>query len=180
MNNDGSDREREFFVTGVKKYFEVDDAMAEFRRLVQQQCKTVVISRLAEVNQACDMRWTVDDLNDYSEKTDQHRFIGKQVEVKGLGGLYFCLRLSREDDSEPFYAHVFLYRIRRNLATGLWDRSGTNASVTWKGRNNIGFGRRLPEDKIPHFEDYLNGAVTDFLAFINESGGIRKHLAQGA
>ena len=180
MNNDGSDREREFFVTGVKTYFEVDDAMAEFRRLVQQQCKTVVISRLAEVNQACGMHWTVNDLNDYLERTGEHHYIGKKIEVKGLGGLYFCLRLSREDEGKPFYAYVFLYRTRRDLATGLWDRSGAITSVPWKGRNNIGFGGPLPEDKIPDFEDYLDQAVTGFLAFINESGGLRKHLAQGA
>jgi hypothetical protein len=180
MNNGLSDMEREFFVTGARSYADVDDAMAEFRRLVQQQCKTVVIARLDKVNQACGMHWTVNDLNDYSQKTDEHHFIGKQMEVKGLGGLYFCLRLPREDGSKPLYAHVFLYRTRKDLAIDLWGRAGESASVTWKGRNNLGFGRPLPEDKIPHFEDYLNEAVTDFLAFINESGGLRKHLAQGA
>ena len=176
MNNGLSDVEREFFVTGVRTYVDVDDAMTEFRSLVQQQCKPVVISRLAEVNQACGMHWTVNDLNDYSQKTDEHQFIGKQMEVKGLGGLYFCLGLSREDDSRPFGAFVFLYRIRRDLATGLWEQADASASVTWKGRRNFGFKRPLPEDKIPDFEDYLDQAVTDFLAFINESGGLGKYL----
>jgi hypothetical protein len=180
MNNDGLDREREFFVTGVKTYVDVDDAITEFRRLVQHKCRTVVSRRLDEVNQACGIGWTADKLDDYSQKTDDHHYIGKRIEVKGLGGLYFCLRLSSEGNSRPFDAFVFLYRIRRDLATGLWDRSGASASVTWKGRNNLGFGRPVPEDKIPHFEDYLDQAVTDFLAFINESGGLRKHLAQGA
>jgi hypothetical protein len=179
MNDDDLNREKEFFVTGVKTYVEVDDAMAEFRRLVQQQCKAVAVSRLAELNRTCGMHWTVNDLNDYLQK-DKHHFIGKQMEVKELGGLYFCLRLSREDDSNLFYAYVFLYRRHRDLATGLWERSGESASVTWKGRNNIGFARNLPEDRIPLFEDHLNDAVTDFVAFINESGGLRKYLARGA
>ena len=177
MKNEVLDGEREFFVTGVRTYFDVDDAMAEFRSLVQQKCRSVVGERLAELNQACGMHWTIDGLNDYLQRTGEHHYIGKQMEVKGLGGLYFCLRLSRKDDSKPFYAYVFLYRTRRDVATGLWDRSGASASVPWKGRNNLGFGRPLPEDKIPDFEDYLDQAVTDFLAFINDSGGLEKYLS---
>ncbi|MDR3753494.1 MAG: hypothetical protein P4K93_08755 [Terracidiphilus sp.] len=180
MNNDGLDREKEFFVTGVKTYVEVDDAMAEFRSLVQQKCRSVVSERLVDLNQACGTHWTINDLNDYLQKTGEHQYIGKQMEVKGLGGLYFCLRLSRGDESKPSYAYVFLYRIRRDLAAGLWGLSSTSTSVPWKGRNNLGFGRPLPVDEIPNFEDYLGQAATDFLAFINESGGLRKHLAQGA
>ena len=98
------------------------------------------------------------------------------MEVKGLGGLYFCLGLSREDDSRPFDAFVFLYRIRRELATSLWDQAAASASVTWKGRRNFGFKRPLPEDKIPDFEDYLDQAAADFIAFIKESGGLGKYV----
>jgi hypothetical protein len=179
MKNEVLDGEREFFVTGVRTYLGIDDAMTEFRRLVQHKCRTVASRRLDELNQACGMHWTVKELNDYLEKTNTHHFLGKQMEVKGLGGLYFCLRLSREDEGRPFDAFVFLYRIRRDLASGLWDRSGASASATWKGKNNLGFGQPLPEDKIPDFEEYLDHAVTDFLAFINDSGGLRKYLVPG-
>jgi hypothetical protein len=177
MNNELLDEETEFFVTGVRSYLGVDDAMTEFRRLVQHKCKNVASRRLDELNQACGMHWTVKELNDYAEKGDDHHYLGKQMEVKGLGGLYFCLRLSREDDGRPFDAFVFLYRVRRDIATGLWDRSSTRASVTWKGRNNLGFGGPLPEDKIQDFEAYLDQALTDFLDFVKDSGGLGKYLS---
>jgi hypothetical protein len=175
MNKNGLDTERDFFVTGVKTYVDVDDAMTEFRRVVQHKCWTIVSRRLGEINEACGMRLTSTDLQDYEQKTDYH-YIGKMVEVKGLGGLYFCLRLSRGDDSKRFDAYVFLYRARRDRATGLWDRSDSNPSVTYKGRNNLGLGRSIPKDKIPDFEGYLDGAITDFIAFIIESGGLKKYL----
>jgi len=90
MSKSGSDGGREFFVTGVGTYVEVDDAMTEFRSLVQQKCRTVVRGRLEEINQACGMHWRANDLNDYLQKTNDHLFLGEQLEVKGLGGLYFC------------------------------------------------------------------------------------------
>jgi hypothetical protein len=177
MNNKVLDGEDKFFVTGVRTYVEVDDAMTEFRRLVQHKSKTVASRRLNEVNQACGMHWTAKDLCDYSQKTDDHHYFGKMFDVKGIGGLYFCLRLSREDDSRPFNAYVFLFRIRKDLAIDLWDRAHASASVTWKGQRNIGFGRLLPDEKIADFEDYLDQTVTDFLAFSANIGGFEKHLS---
>jgi hypothetical protein len=177
MNKDGLDREREFFVTGVKTYVDADDAISEFRHMVQHKCWTVACGRLEEVNEACGMHLTPTDLHDYVQKTDDHHYVGKQADVKGLGGIYFCLRLSRGDHGSRFDAFAFLYRTHRNLATSLWDRAGRSASATWKGRRNLGFSRPLPEDKIPDFEDRLDEAVTDFLAFINKNGGLKKNLA---
>ena len=179
MNDDGLDREREFFVTGVNTYLDVDDAIVEFRRLVEHKCRSVVSARLNEVNQECGMDWTVGDLNDYFEKANDFHYIGKQMEVKELGKLYFCLRLSREIDSNPIDAFVYLYRKQRDIATGLWEIAGASASVTYKGRNNLGFGQPIPKDKIPDFEDYLDKAVTGFLVFINKCGGLKKYLAPG-
>jgi hypothetical protein len=177
MNNEVLDGEREFFVTGVRTYLEADDAMTEFRRLVQHKCRTVASRRLDELNQACGMHWTVKELDDYFEKNDKNHYLGKRIEAKGFGGVYFCLRLSREDASRPFDAFVYLYRIRKDLANGLWDRPGAIAPVTYKSGHSLGFGRPLPEDKIPDFEDYLDQAVTLLTAFINESGGLQKYLS---
>jgi hypothetical protein len=177
MNNEILNGEKDFFVMGVTTYPGVDDAMTEFRRLVEHKCWTVASRRLDELNQTCGMHWTVKHLNNYLQKTDEDHFIGKQMEVKGFGGIYFCLRISRKESNGPVGATVFLYRTRRDLAIDLWDRAGTSASVTWKGRNNLGFSRPLPQDKIPDFEDYLDQAVTDFLAFINDGGGLHKYLS---
>jgi hypothetical protein len=180
MNNDLSDKEMEFFVSGVKTYVDVDDAMVEFRRLVRQQCKTIVSVRLDEINQACGMHWKAIDLNDYSQKTNDDHYFGKQVEVKGLGGIYFCLRLSRKDDRKLF-ASVFLYRPRAILATGLWDQPMTVPSDNpyIRTNNNIILERHILEDKIPEFGEYLNQAITDFIIFIRDSGGLNKYLEIG-
>ncbi len=177
MKNGLSNVEKDFFETGVRTYVDVDDAMTEFHRLVQHKCGTAASKRLDELNRVCGMHWTVKELHEYFEKTVDHHYLGKQFEVKGLGKICFCLRISREDDGRPFDAFVFLSRIRRDLATGLWERSEESTAVTWKGRNNLGFGQPLPEGKIPDFEAYLGQAVTDFLAFINESGGLQKYLS---
>ncbi len=104
MKNEIVDGEKQFFETGVKTYLAADDAMTEFRRLVQHKCKTAASRRLDELNQACGMHWAVSDLNDYLEPNGNNHHIGEQVELKGLGGLYFCLRLSRIDESRPLAA----------------------------------------------------------------------------
>ena len=57
MSDNGSDKEREFFVIGAKTYLAVDDAMAQFRRIVQDQCTTLVSTRLDEINRACETAW---------------------------------------------------------------------------------------------------------------------------
>jgi len=177
MNNEVLDREREFLVTGVKTYLEADDAMTEFRRLVQHKCRTATNKRLSELNKACGTDWTANDLNDYFEdEKGKHHHIGLQVKLKGLGGLYFCLRLSRVDESRPLAAFVFLYRLRTSLAADLWKR----ASGSVPGRNHLRFARPFPEVEILKFEGYLGKAIADFIAFINKSGGLKKYLALGS
>ena len=180
MRNKVSDGERDFFVTGVRTYLQVDEAMAEFRRLVEHKCRAVVSRRLDDINRACGMHWTVKNLNEYSQKTSDHHYLGLQMELKGLGGLYFCLRISRNHDRNPLDAYVFLFRTRRDRAAGLWDRANTSASVTWKGQRNLGFGRPLPADKIPDFEIYLDLAVTEFIGFLKRFGGLGKYLSTQA
>jgi hypothetical protein len=179
MSKSGSDGGREFFVTGVGTYVEVDDAMTEFRSLVQQKCRTVVRGRLEEINQACGMHWRANDLNDYLQKTNDHLFLGEQLEVKGLGGLYFCLRLSRKDVGGRFGASAFLYRMRRDLATSLWDRFASISEVSYN-RSNIVFVQHFSEENILDFENYLEKAITDLIAFISDSGGLEKYLVQGS
>jgi hypothetical protein len=174
MNNEILDGEKQFFVTGIKTYLEADDAMTEFRRLVQHKCRTAASKRLDELNQACGKHWTVNDLKEYFEPNENNHHIGEQVELKGFGGIYFCLRLSRVDESRPLAAFVFLYRARRDLAIDLWAR----ASGSVLGKNHLNFAQPFPEDKIPDFEGYLDRAVTDFLAFINGGGGLQKYLTQ--
>jgi hypothetical protein len=180
MSKGGVDQETEFLSTGVKTYSKADDAMTEFRRLVQQKCRTVVSRRLDDVNRACGMDWTAKKLREYSQKTADHHYVGLHLDVIGLGGLYFCLRISRGDDGKSSDAFVFLYRLHRGLATELWRLSEKPRSVTWKGKNNRGFGKTIPGDKIHSFERYLDQAITAFLDFITKSGGLKKHRAQGA
>jgi hypothetical protein len=179
MSGSGLDGEREFFATGVRTYVEVDDAMTEFRSLVQKKCRAVVNGRLEEINQACDMRWRTNDLNDYLQKTNDHLFVGAMLEVKGLGGLYFCLRFSRKDEGERSDASAFLYRLRRDLADGLFDRFASTSETSYN-RSNIVFLQRFSGDNTPDFENCLGRAIPDFLAFINESGGLKKYLAPGS
>jgi hypothetical protein len=182
MNNGLSDREKEFFVTGVKTYVDVDDAMTEFRRLVQHQCRIVVSRGLDGVNQACGMHWTAKNLKDYSQKTNDNHYLGNQLEVKGLGGLYFCLRLYRKEDSKLFVASVFLYRLRVSLADDLWGCSNAvHSDISYtRTNNNLIFERRFLEDNIADFGEYLGQAITDFNAFISKSGGLEKYLVQRA
>jgi hypothetical protein len=177
MNNEILESEQQFFVEGVKTYFDVDDAMTEFRRLVQHKCTAVASKRLAEINQACGLSRKDKDLSDYLERFDQYHYLGKKVDVRGFGGIYFCLRFSRAIEGGPLSAYVYLYRSQRDRANSLWEGSNVDARVTHKSNHTLGFGRTLSEDDILNFENHLDQAITDFLAFIRDRGGLQKYLS---
>ena len=178
MNNEESDRKREFLITGARTYVDIDDVMTEFRRLVQDQCRKVVCERLDEISRACSLDWKPNSIKNYVERTADYFNIGKQLAVERLGGLYFCLRLPREDDKGLFRASVFLYRQNQNLASELWGRLSSISDTSYSGPYNLFFEQRLSDDKIPDFGKYLDQAITDFNGFINDSGGLRKHQVQ--
>jgi hypothetical protein len=179
MNNNESNKEGEFFVRGAKTYLDVDDAMAEFRRQVQDQCTKVVSGRLDEIMRAAEMDWTPNHLKDYNERSPDRLYLGKQVWVENFGGLYFCLTLSRENDRAVYGALVYLYRQRKSLAVHLWASLSRVASATAYVRgNNLFFLRHLSEEKLQDFREYLNLAIDDFVAFIRDSGGLKRHLVQ--
>jgi len=183
VNDHRPDAEREFLITGARTYLDADDAMKEFRRLIQEQSRTVVCDRLAEINRVCGANWSTDDLGLYSERPagyDCCQF-GQQLPVEELGGLYFCLKLSREGENKLCHAVAFLYRRNKSLAASLWGCFKEGAFATASvGPWNLFFARHVSEENIPEFREYLNQAITDFIAFIENSGGLRKHLGQGA
>jgi hypothetical protein len=183
MSEIGSDKEREFFVTGARTYLDVADAMAEFRRQVQDQCSIVVSRRLDEINRACEMDWTRNALKDYIWPQSDCFHVGNKILVKELGnqgGLYFCLELLRRDDNVVCAALVVLYRERGSLAVDLWVRlRGVRSDTAYSTGNDLIFTRRLSEDKISSFQEYLNRAIDDFIAFINSSGGLKRYLVKG-
>ena len=175
MSNNGSDKEREFFVTGTETYLDVDDAMAQFRRMVQDQCTTLVSRRLDEINRACEMDWTPNDLRDYTSRQSDHFNVGKQVAVENFGGLYFYLELRRGNDDLVYKTLVDLYRQRANLGAALWNCGAASGTAHCKG-NDLTFEQLVSKDKIPDFVEHLNQAIDDFIKLIGDCGGLRKYL----
>jgi hypothetical protein len=181
MSSNGSDREREFFVTGAETYLDADDAMAQFRHMVQDKIATLVSGRLEEINRACDMAWTTNDLKDYTSRQSDNFLVGKQVTVEspsGLycGGLYFYLRIGREGGALAYTTMVDLYRLRANIAKDLWKCGAASGTASWKG-TDLWFQQKVPSsDETPDFPEHLNRALDDFIKFIGDCGGIRKHL----
>ena len=177
MNSKGSEAEREFFLTGAELYLEIEEAVAEFRRQVRGRSTRVVEGRLTEIGQACHMEWTANAFSDYKSTWPGGRHIGKQLSIKGFGNLYFCLDLYRENGGIVYVALVYLYRRNANLAAGLWPLLGTSpAAGGYREGNNLYFGRWMAKDQVPDFEEYLNGAIDDFITFISKSGGLKKYI----
>ncbi len=166
MSEEGTGEEREFLVAGAKKYLAVDDAMTQFRHRVQDQIATLVDGLLSEINKACEMDWTVNDIKEYSFRNPDNYNVGKQIAIDGFGGLYFYLKLWRE----RYEVYVNLYRRRRDLAGDLWKRAANKT-------NDIYFYRVVPEDGIPEFGERLSEAIDDFVKFIGDAGGLKRYLA---
>jgi hypothetical protein len=177
MSDTDSFVEMEFFVTGAMTYLDVDDAMAQFRRRVQDQCTVLVSRRLVDINHASNMSWTRDDLKDYKWREGDYFHVGTQLTVENLGGLYFCLELYREHQSSVCGALVYLYRKRANLASLLWGQLPEGASDTaYRDGNNLFFERLLTKDELPNFPDHLNQQIDHFIAFMEGCGGLTKYL----
>lgn len=182
MNDGRPDAEREFLITGARTYLDADDAMKEFRRQIQDQSSDVVCARLKELKQVCDGKWSQTEVRPYSARYAECFEVGHWLPMEELGkssgGLYFCLKLSRDPD--PLHAVAYLYRDGKRLATTLWGSFKQGAFPTSSmGTNNLSFARRLPEESIHELRNYLGEAITDLVAFIDGCGGLRKHLAQG-
>jgi hypothetical protein len=176
MSEAVSNKEREFFVTGAKTYLDVDDAMAQFRRRIQDQVTKLVDRRLDEINRACETDWTANDLRDYTERLSDCFCVGKQVALENFGALYFYLRICREDANLAYTTIVDLYRQRANLAIGLWDFGTISNTASCKG-NDIFFPQRLlSEEQVLNFPEHLNSALDNFITFIRGCGGLSKYL----
>jgi hypothetical protein len=184
MTTNASQEERDFLITGAKTYLDVDDAMEEFRRQIQEQSRGVVLGRIGDLKRVCEQEWSANDIRRYSESGAGFFQLGHKLGVKELGstygGLFLCLKLSREGDRIRYLAVAFIYREKKSLAVSLWDRfregAFENSSLSdW----NIFFTRPLSEDDIPEFGKHLDQAIADLVAFIEESGGLLKHLGQG-
>lgn len=165
MSEEGTDEEREFLVTGAKKYFAVDEAMEQFRHRVQDQVATLVGGRLSEINKACEMDWAVNDIKDCSFRNPDNCNVGKQITIEGFGTLYFYLKLWRE----RYEVCVDLSRRRMDLAGDLWKRAANKT-------NDIFFNRVVPEDGIPEFGERLSEAIDDFVKLIGDAGGLKRYL----
>ncbi len=184
MRDDESEKEKEFLVTGARTYLDVDDAMIEFRRQIQDQCRAVVCSRLAEINRACNRNpnWTHNDVKTYFERFtgDDCLYVGCRLDVEGFGGLYFCLKLAREEDSRLYHAVANLYRQNQSIAAELWGSFGEDVyTSSSKGPNNLFFAQGMSENDVPDLRERLNLAADDLIAFIDGSGDLKKYLGQG-
>jgi len=124
MSIKGSEAGREFFLTGAKLYLDVEDALEEFRRRVQEKCARVVEARLREIGQKIGQQWSPEDIRAYqgrwSEEGQQGGLVGRQLIVQGFGHLYFYLSLCREDDRIAYHAGVSLWRQNSNAAGKLF------------------------------------------------------------
>jgi hypothetical protein len=188
MNDDRSENQKEFFVTGVKSYLDVRDAMEEFCRQVRDQCATVVHRRLDEINLACKMGWTENNLSDYRyffpPSYPDAAHLGKKISVGALGtegGLYFYLMFPRRRDNPVYEAQVNLYRGRQDVAVDLWASfTGTGSDTAFKTSNALIFKRALPEDKLADLVGYLTEATEDFIIFMSRVEGLKKYLVRGA
>jgi hypothetical protein len=168
---------------GARTYLDVDDAMKEFHRQIEDQSREVVCGQLVEINRVCDMNWSTNDIRPYSERStvDDYFHLGCQLAVAGFGGLSFSLKLTREEDRKLSHAVAFLYRRNQSIAASLWGSFREGAYDTSSmGPYNLFFARRLSDDNIPDFREYLDKAIIDLIAFINVNGGLRKHLEQGS
>jgi hypothetical protein len=169
MNRKRSEAEHEFFLTGVKTWLDVEGAISEFRRQVQERCKAVVQTRLADAARASGIEWTTDDLRDYEESGTDGRYLGTQLFVEAFGRLYFYVAFYHEGG---YAASVCLWRKRSNLAVDLWTLAPDNCYG-----NILLFGPELNEEQCSEFEEYLNQAIDLFIAFLTKAGGLKKYVA---
>src|SRR5580658_1379840 len=110
MSSKAAEAEQDFFLTGVRLYLDVSDSVAEFRRVVGEKSARAVRTRFADLEMACHMEWALSALIDYASSWAGGCHVGKQLAVKDLGNLRFCLSLYREHDRVVYNALVSLSR----------------------------------------------------------------------
>jgi hypothetical protein len=178
MSDTRSDEEKNFFVAAAETYLDVDSAMAEFQRQVQDECKKAISARLGGINQACGVDRRLEYFREYRESGTGCIYLGRQLHLDGFGGLYFYLTIFREYDRTSYGACISLYRQNKKHGKDLWDQiSSTSPGRAYTKGNSLYFSRPIPKDQLLNFQDHLDDAISDFLAFITANGGLKKHLA---
>jgi hypothetical protein len=185
MSDTRSDEEKNFFVAAAETYLDVDSAMTEFQRQVQDECKEAIRDRLGEISQACGKDCRLEYFREYRESGTGCIYLGRQMHLDGFGGLYFYLKIFREltifreYDRTSYGAYISLYRQNKKHGKDLWDQiSSTSPGRPYTKGNSLYVSRPIPKDQLLNFQDYLDDAISDFLAFITASGGLKKHLPQ--
>ncbi len=182
MRDDESEKVKEFLITGARTYLDVDDAVLEFRRQIQNKCRAVVCGRLAEINRACNRNpnWSDNDVKDYFERFTGGSYVGCRLDMERFGGLYFCLKIAREENRTLYHAVANLCRNNKSIAAELWQSFGKEVHEgSYKTTNDLFFARVLSENDVPDLRDYLDQATVDLISFISDNGGLKKYLDQG-
>lgn len=177
MTRKRSESELQFFETGVKTWLDVEDALTEFRRQVQERCEEVAKARLPDLCQTCKIEWTEDNLQDYHQYTTDGRYLGKKLVVEGLGRLYFYLGAYRDQGALLCGMWVCLWRKRSNLAVDLWALAGKRKIEQYG--NELYFGEPAAQGQVPELEEHLNQAIDAFVALVTEAGGLEKSVVAG-
>lgn len=159
----------EFFLTGAKTFLDVDDAVREFTRQVQDRCRDIVRERLQELSSASGIAWREADLREYKEVNNRGAFLGVQTSAGDLGKVYFYLAMYREGG---YGALVYLWLRRANIAAELWSQAPEDC----RDGNSLVFGPLFREEELQSFEDHLRRAVDAFGTFLRSAGGIQKYV----
>jgi hypothetical protein len=79
MSDTRSDEEKNFFVAAAETYLDVDSAMTEFQRQVQDECKEAIRDRLGEISQACGKDCRLEYFREYRESGTSCIYLGRQM-----------------------------------------------------------------------------------------------------
>lgn len=175
-----SGAESEFFLDGAALYLDVRDVLEEFERQVLKRCKKTATNRMAEIETACGSGfWAETGLTSASLKwfniTDprlkSRHWMGVTLNDGEGTLLRFCLELIREptvDEPTKYGARVILRTKNTARATALWQ--------LWPNRdhNRLFFGR-ASEAQLSDFDRLLDEAISEFITFIEQAGGLRKY-----
>jgi hypothetical protein len=180
MNDDLFRDEQEFFLIGAKTYLDVLEAIDAFRERAQKRCRETVESRLQELAAACRVDWGPKDLDDSFGRvgavlfnSDNVRHVGVALKLERFGGLAFYFCAWRRDQQACWGTGVELWRKSQRVAPDLWKRAPANR----RSRNSLPFVDQLTESDIAAFERQLDKAIDEFVAFIDEAGGLRQYLS---
>jgi hypothetical protein len=184
MNNDESNPEREFLLTGLKTYLDVHEAIAEFEDRVREDCNAALMSRLNEINSAFKMSWTEANMRDYTFTDSSHRAIhlGRKILTNELGnyegGLYFALALSPAKDGSKAEMLAYLYRDNTKAAADFWNRLSLSGAPAFysKGSLECGVKRPLTLEAFQDFREPLTEAIDILVVYVKDAGGLKSQL----